>query len=335
MKSFTANVLFAPGTQFNSDLLLKYDFSTVSNDSVVTDAAEKHFTGVARRNAKIESMGTSTKFNVLNLGDSIGYFDMGTEIGKVICGLSDYTMTAFYRINESYTNLAANGNFIWNFSNGTNAMTDRNGYIIGSLKDQSHSITPGYYTAATGNQAVAFATPALQGGWHCLTYTQSGEIGTLYIDGIALATGSVTNLPKTALPKAGLSGTPYNWLGRSCYAADAYLRKTLIHDFRLYKKALTDEQIMNTELNVATKIAALDAAYAESLNGVQTIKDSPYKVFAATGEIMISGLKGTEKVVVADITGRQLKVVNANRITAGTGIYLVKVDNYVAKVIVR
>ena len=335
VKSFTANVLVAPGSQFSADLLVKYDFSTVSTDSVVTDAAEKHFTGVARRNAKIESMGTSTKFNVLNLGDSIGYFDMGTEIGKVICGLGDYTMSAFYRINETYTNLASNGNFIWNFSNTTNAMTDRNGYIIGSLKDQSQSITPGYYTAATGNQAVAFATPALQGGWHSLTYTQSAEIGTLYIDGIALATGSVTNLPKTALPKAGLSGTLYNWLGRSCYAADAYLRQTLIHDFRLYKKALTDEQIMITELNVVGKIAELDAAYTESLNGVQAIKDSPYKVSAAAGEIVISGLKGTEKVIVADITGRQLKVTNANRITAGTGIYLVKVDNYVAKVIVR
>jgi len=50
---------------------------------------------------------------------------------------------------------------------------------------------------------------------------------------------------------------------------------------------------------------------------------------------VISGLKGTEKIVVADITGRQLKIENTNRITAGTGIYFVKVDSYVVKVIVR
>lgn len=334
-KTFTANVLVASGTQFSNDLLVKYDFSTVSADSIVTDAAEKHFTGIAKKNATIQSIGTTTKYNVLNLGDSIGYFDMGTEMGKVLYNLSDYTMSCFYRIDEAYTNLAANGNFLWSFSNSTNVNTDRNGYIIGSLKDQSVSITPGYYTAATGNQAVGFATAALQGGWHNLTYTQSGEVGTIYVDGIAVQTGSVTNLPKTALPKAGLSGTLYNWLGRSCYAADAYLRKTLVYDFRLYKTALTETQVSTDVLNVGTTIGLLDAAYNESLNGVKPIMESPYKVISAAGEIKISGLNGNEKVSVFDIAGRQLKVVNANRIMTNAGVYFVKVDSYVAKVIVK
>ena len=280
-----------PATKFTSDLLVKYDFSTVSADSIVTDAAEKHFTGIAKKNASIQSIGSTTKFNVLNLGDSIGYFDMGLEVGKVLYNLSDYTMSCYYRVNEAYANLAANGNFLWSFSNSTNVNTDRNGYIIGSLKDQSVGITPGYYTAATGNQSVGFATPALQGGWHNLTYTQSGEVGTLYVDGMPVATGAITNLPKTALPKAGLSGTLYNWLGRSCYAADAYLRKTLVYDFRLYKTALTDEQIQTSVLNVGTTIGLLENAYAESLNGVKSISDSPYKVVSTTEGIKISGFK--------------------------------------------
>jgi len=334
-KTFTANVLVASGTQFSNDLLVKYDFSTVSADSIVTDAAEKHFTGIAKKDAKIQSIGTTTMFNILNLGDSLGYFDMGLEVGKVLYNLSDYTMSCYYRINEAYTNLAKNGNFLWSFSNSANVNTDKNGYILGSLKDQSFSITPGFYTAATGNQTVSFATPALQGGWHNLTYTQSGEIGTLYVDGMPVATGAITNLPKTSLPKAGLSGTLYNWLGRSCYASDAYLRKTLVYDFRLYKTALTDAQIQTNVLNVGTTIGLLDAAYAESLSGVKSIIESPYKVISAAGEIKINGLNGTEKVLVFDIAGRQLRVGNVNRITTNAGVYFVKVDDYVAKVIVK
>lgn len=334
-KTFTATVLVNPATKFTSDLLVKYDFSTVSADSIVTDAAEKHFTGIVKKNASIQSIGSTVKFNVLNLGDSIGFFDMGPEIGKVLYNLSDYTMSCYYRINESYTDLAQNGNFLWSFSNSTNANADRNGYIIGSLKDQSVSITPGYYTAATGNQSVGFATAAIQGGWHNLTYTQSGEIGTLYVDGTPVATGSITNLPKTALVKAGLSGTLYNWLGRSCYASDAYLRKTLVYDFRLYKTALTEEQIQTDVLNVGTTIGLLDAAYNESLNGVKSTTDSPYKVMPTAEGIKIYGLNGTEKISVFDITGRQLKVVNVDRISVRAGVYFVKVDNYVVKANVK
>ncbi len=334
-KAFPATVLLQAGTEFAGDLIVKYDFATVTNDTIVTDAAEKHFTGVLKKDAKIKEIGTTTKYNVLNLGDSIGYFDMGPEVGKALYGLQDYTMTAYYRIDESYTNIAADGNFIWNFSNSTDAMNVRNGYIIGSLKAQSQSISPGYYTAETGNQAVGLATAALTGSWHNITYTQKGTVGSVYIDGTALAVSDITNLPSTALPKPGFVGTPYNWLGRSCYATDAYLRKTLVYDFRLYKTALTDEQIQFTLLNVGGTIEALDKAYNESLNGVKAISDSPYKVIPATGSIKITGLKGGEKVTVVDVAGRGLRVTTVDRITVNAGVYFVKIDNYIAKVMVK
>jgi len=334
-KTFPTKVLVAPNTQFTNNLLVKYDFSTVSVDSIVTDAAEKHFTGIAKKNATIQSIGTTTKFNVLNLGDSIGYFDMGAEVGKVLSNLSDYTMSCYYRINDTYDNIAANGNFLWSFSNSTNANTDKNGYIIGSLKDLSQSITPGDYTAATGNQALSFATAPSLGEWHNLTYTQKDSTGTLYVDGLAVLSDTITNIPATALTKAGLSGTPFNWLGRSCYMSDTYLRKTLVYDFRLYKIALSDEQVQTEELNVGFTINALNNAYDESINGIRTIKDSPYKVIPTSGGIKIEGLSGTEKVSVFDITGRQLKVVNINRVTAITGVYIVNVNGFVAKVIVK
>lgn len=335
-KTFDVKVLALASSKFTSDLLVKYDFSTVSEDSVITDAAEKHFTGVVRKSARVQSMGTTNKFNIVNLGDSIGYFDMGTEIGKVLYGLSDYTMSAFYRIDETYTDLAKNGNFLWNFSNSANVAVDKNGYIIGALGNQSVSVSPGFYTAASGNQTVSFATAALAGGWHNLTYTQSSQTGTVYVDGTPVALGAVTNLPIIALPKPGLSGTPYNWLGRSCYSTDSYLRKTLVYGFQLYKIALTDEQVQTSVLNVLNTIDQLNNAYAEGFNGVGLVKSTAYKAVATATGIKVYGLTGSEKISVVDIMGRQIiKRSSLSEFTVKKGIYLVKVNEYAFKVLVK
>jgi len=335
-KKFPATVILNDGSQFTNDLLVKYDFSSVT-DSVVTDVAEKHFKGILKNNAKIKSIGTSLKYKVLSLGDSIGYFDMGNEIGKLMYNLSDYTMSAFYRVDTAYSaSIASAGNFLWTFSNGNNQGLNKNGYVIGALNNQSMSITPGYYTAETGNQAVSFATPASPGGWHNFTYVQSGVIGSIYIDGInQVPAVAITNLPSTALPKNGQLGTLYNWIGRSCFTGDAYLRKTLVYDFRLYKTALNDEQIQNSALNIGSIIKALDLAYEEGITAVGTITDSKYKVIPGANRINIFGLNGTEKITLYGIAGSQLKITNSSSIPVNAGVYILKINSFVTKVIVR
>ncbi len=333
-KTFDAKVLAKEGTQFNNDLLVRYDFSQV-NDTVVTDVAEKGFKGVLKNGAKVHTIGTTTKFNVLELGDSIGYFDMGQEIGKLMYNLTDYSIGAYYRIDTAYHEIASNGNFLFSISNTNNAMTDQTGYIIGSLKDQSLSITPQYYTAASGNQAVSYATPALQGSWHHLLYTQSGTVGTLFIDGTSVLVSDITNLPMTALPKSGRLGTFYNWIGRSNYVSDVYLRKTQVYDFRLYRKALTDMEVMVDVLNVSNTITALDQAYTEDPTAVAKTIQSNYKVISKPGEISILGLDKTDKVSIIDIAGRQFTSKNSSGYKVNAGIYIVKINDYVTKVIVK
>jgi len=130
-------------------------------------------------------------------------------------------------------------------------------------------------------------------------------------------------------------GTLYNWIGRSCYASDVNLRKTLVYDFRLYKTALTDEQIQNSVLNVGSTINALDFAYQEDASAIKTVTDSRYKVISTVNEISILGLNGTEKISIFDISGRQLKMTNASSIAVNAGAYIVKIDNFVTKVIVK
>jgi len=331
-KQFYATVVVKDGTQFANDLLVKYDFSSVA-DSTVTDAAEQHLKGVLRNNASVKSIGTTVKYNVLNLGDSIGYFDMGPEIGKLMYNLTDYTLGAYFRIDESYKYMKSNGNFLWNFSNSKDILANPTGYVIASLRNQAATIS---YSNWTTEQTVLQKDSAFKGAWHHFAYTQRGNTGTLYIDGNNIdSKDTITTLPSMALPKSGLLGTLYNWIGRSCYADNVYLRKTLVYDFRLYRTALNDTQVMSTELNVENLIPALNKAYDETPNAVPSLTDSPYRVTTSVGVINILGLTGNEKVSVFDIAGRQLKMIHPALINVNAGVYIVRIDGYLTKVVVR
>jgi len=339
-KTFNATVPAKAGTAYNSDLLLKYDFATVTNDSIVSDAAEKHLTGIVKNGAKIRTIGTTDKFNVLALGDSIGYFDMGTEVGKLVYGLTDYTVGAYYRIDPNYPDaeLAKNGNFIWSFSNALNVLApDYSGYLIGSLKNQAATITPSNWG---GEQTVTMSSAALKDSWHHFAYTQKDTIGTIYVDAIPLVTGTVKQLPSNTLVKDQRLGTLYNWIGRSCYAGDVYLRKTLVTDLVLYKTALTDSQIQTSVLAVGDKITALEDAFALNDGGtaVKSVDQNKYKVIANNGQLSIRGLIGGENVSVFDVTGHQLNVKISNMgtstISLKSGVYIVRINDSAVKVVV-
>jgi len=330
-KQFFATVVVKDGTQFANDLLVKYDFSSVT-DSTVTDAAEHHLKGVMRNNASVKSIGSTVKYNVLNLGDSIGYFDMGPQVGKLMYNLNDFTVGAYFRIDESYNQMKPNGNFLWNFSNSKDIYTNATGYIVASLRNQAATIS---YSNWTTEQTVLLTDSASKGTWHHFAYTQSGTTGTIYLDGNNVTSGTVTTLPSMALPKSGLLGTLYNWIGRSCYPDNVYLRKALVYDFRLYRTALNDAQVMSTVLNVETTIPALNAAYAETPNALPSLMDSPFRVTTSIGEIHILGLTGNEKVSVFDIAGRQLKMIHPSVISVNAGVYIVRINGYMTKVVVR
>lgn len=337
-KTFDATVAVKEGTQFANSLLVKHDFANYTYpDTVVYDAAEKGFRAELKNDAKVYTMGTTNKYKVLNLGDSIGYLDMGPEVGKVIYNLNDYTMSAYYRVDADTTLLKGAGHFLWTFSNTNDAMKDRNGYIIGSLLDQSVSISPKFYEVASGNQALGYATPALQGDWHHLAYVQSGTSASIYIDGMSMGTAEITNLPSEVLPQPGRLGTLYNWIGRSNYISDKYLRKTLVYDFRIYNRALSDNEILTTELNVGEVIASLNTAYSEGITGVKDVQQSAdkYKIFASQGKIKVTGLDARDKVEVFDIAGRKIKSAVQSEIAVKPGLYIVKVNTQVAKVIVK
>jgi hypothetical protein len=334
-KTFNTTVLAKAGSAFTSNLLVKHNFANVSG-TVVTDAAEKHFQGELVNGADIRTIGEVSKFNTLDLTDSTGYFNLGPEVGKILYSLNDYTMSCYYRVDSANTKIGNAGNFLWTFSNSDSTGTYQTGCLFCGLRSQTMAITPQYWKY--GEQTVSVGTAALTGSWHHMAYTQKDTTGSLYVDGMLVASDTVAWLPSNTLLRDNSLGTKFNWLGRSCYVGDAYLTKALLYDFRIYNKALTEEEIQTTELNVGANINALEAAYAENPNipaSIKTAESNSVRIYSTSNGIRINGLTGKEKVTLFDITGRQVQITNPSDITISRGIYLVNVNNVVTKVFVR
>lgn len=243
---------------FDSDKLL---FSP--EQIQVLDASANGFTGTCMNRADIITIGENPRFNVLNLGNSNGYFDMGTDIGAAIYALEDYSIGIFFRVDENYTNLSAYGNWIWNFSNSDQLGTDANGALWGALRSQQHTICKTHYDT---EQTVQLGYAAQQASWHHMaaTYDKATQTATLYIDGVAVASNNqVSYTCANALTLSGRNGTLFNWLGRSCYAGDAYLAQTLLYDFQLHRVALSQTEL-NNHFNITNTLNALNSAYEQN-----------------------------------------------------------------------
>jgi len=193
-KTFTARVI---GMQGLPELIASWTFNAedvfVENGQVKVKDTASEFVGTVMNEARIRTIGNTVQFNVLDLGNGQGFFDMGTEIGEAIYVLNEYTIGGFFRIDEDYAELTSNGNFYWTFSNTNDVPTDRNGYIIDRLNNVSQEISSQWWSA--GNQGVYLGRPAGRGALHHFAYTQTGTTGRLYLDGVEVASGSITNIP--------------------------------------------------------------------------------------------------------------------------------------------
>jgi hypothetical protein len=83
------------------------------------------------------------------------------------------------------------------------------------------------------NEQVIDGSAALPTGrWVHVAVTLSGTLGTLYVDGVAVG----TNAQMTLAP-CDLGATDSNWLGRSQFSADPYLKGRL-DELKIYRGAL-------------------------------------------------------------------------------------------------
>lgn len=213
------------------------------------------FTAQLRNSAVVSLV---NKVPVIDLGASNGYVDMGAPTGSLIASLGDFSIATQLFIPES-SSISGNGNFVWTFANSTNMASTANGNMFFTANATRYAISRTHYSA---EQTVRQGSQLPKGYWIQLTYTQSNSVGRIYVDGALVASSAITLSP------SALGATAYNFIGRSCYSGDAYLKGALVRDFRIYDGALNSVEIaglaelvypLNRELNEATLNAAVQS----------------------------------------------------------------------------
>ena len=201
--------------------VLQYDFND-TNDETGT------YKGSLGGSAKLC---TIADIPILSLGDRDGYFDMGTDVGNIISSIDgDFFISLNVYIPTS-TILGNPGNFFVNFGNSSSE-----GYMLLSANETEYAITRTNYA---GEQVVNCGKSFPTGEWTNLIFSQTGNDGTIYINGTMVARGNITLLPEK------LGKTSQNWLGRSPYTGDVFLKDAMFNDFRLYKGTLNSDEIVN------------------------------------------------------------------------------------------
>lgn len=231
--------------QNKKNLKLHYDFKSADSNGIILDQSKNKHNATLKNGAFVDKM---DNYTILNLGVSKGYLDMGSGVGNLISSLTDFTVSTYVCISES-ADLNANGNFIWTFSNSDDIISQPKGCMFYSPKKDGYKITLTDYRT---QQGVGREKNMVKQEWKHLVYTQSGTAGSVYVDGNLIKSSEVNLLPKA------LGKTIYNFIGRSPYKDDSFL-KGLISDFRIYNKTLSAEEIKK----LATDLDGLNKAYEE------------------------------------------------------------------------
>lgn len=163
--------------------------------------------------------------NAIRLGspEPNQYVDMPDGI---INGLTDFTIGAWVNWN---------GNQDWSrvFDFGTG--TTVNMFLTpnaGGAPGARFAIT----TSGSGGEQQITATNPLPTGWHHVAVTKAGTTGTLWVDGVSVATNNNITLSPTSM-----GNTTNNWIGRS-QCADPFLAGA-VDDFNIFDHALTQAEI--------------------------------------------------------------------------------------------
>ncbi len=163
--------------------------------------------------------------NAIRLGnpEANQYVDMADGM---LNGVTDFTIGAWVNWNGGQT-----WSRVFDFGTGTTVnmfLTPNAGGDPGAR----FAITTG---GGGAEQQITWANQ-LPTGWHHVAVTLAGSAGTLWVDGVAVATN-----PNITLNPSSMGNTTNNWIGRSQYA-DPFLAG-VIDDFNIFDRALSAAEI--------------------------------------------------------------------------------------------
>ncbi|MDF2268524.1 family 43 glycosylhydrolase [Streptomyces coacervatus] len=143
--------------------------------------------------------------------------------------------------------------FLYGFGNSSGS--SGNGYLFTTGNSLRTSV-------ATGNWSTEQTTKPsdshnlTRAVWKHLAYTQTGNTGVLYEDGVEVGRNTSVTITPGAI---GSGTTTANYIGRSVYSGDK-LFKGRIRDFRVYDRALAGSEVGQLALPVDTQGVADDKA---------------------------------------------------------------------------
>ncbi len=167
---------------------------------------------------------------VLSTGTANGYLDLGAALGAdVLSSLNgDYTISLDLCIGQD--NALDSYAWAWAFTDGT----DRYLGLVNAAGNGDW-----YYEIKDGSAQSVHSYCGLSADeWHTVTVVQQDGTCTYYLDGEAVGTYALTLQPSDFA-----SSLQDNYLGRSPFAADAYMQNTLMDNFRVYGHALTADEV--------------------------------------------------------------------------------------------
>ncbi|MEU6256826.1 family 43 glycosylhydrolase [Streptomyces sp. NPDC047043] len=221
-------------------LALWYKLDAASG-STVTDASGNGRDATVSGTADWSAAGQGLAFN-----GSDTYLNVPDNVMK---GMDSITVSADVLLDSAQTTPY----FIYGFGNSSGS--NGNGYLFTTGNSLRTSI-------ATGNWSTEQTTRPgdshnlTRGVWKHLTYTQTGNTGVLYEDGVEVGRNtSVTITPGSI----GSGTTTANYIGKSVYSGDK-LFKGRIRDFRIYDRALNSSEVEQLALPVDTQGVADDKA---------------------------------------------------------------------------
>ncbi len=167
--------------------------------------------------------------NALDLSGSNQYASLPEGI---VSTLNDFTISTWVKLDT-----LGNWSRIFDFGTGTTAC------MFLATKTHLNTLRFNITNGSEGDQSIDASGPLAIGSWQHVVVTLSGNVGTLYVNGIKV--GENNNI---TLNPSDLGNTNLNYIGKSQYSADSYLDGA-IDDFNIYSYALSSNDIKNNYLS--------------------------------------------------------------------------------------
>lgn len=213
---------------------VNYDFSSLPNGAKLCN------------DARIVEMSDGNK--ALYTGSRNGYLDLGKDFGNTIVPQlsGDFTISIDLIVDPEDNLLSQNGNFVWCLASQEPNGNPQN-YMMLRVKIGELGYTMRY---GSGNYRLQSNAQLLMGEWQNVTYVREGNTARLYLNGNILEEMTYGNnganryySPADMYAQAG--SLDYNYLARSAWSGDVYLRKTIIDNFCILDRAKSESEIMD------------------------------------------------------------------------------------------